>query len=153
MKIALGGDHRGHATRIELTAALGEAGHQVSNYVCQDEKTIDYPDTAFSVARGVAAGEADRGILVCGSGIGSCIAANKAQGIRAALARDEIEAEIARRYHDANILCLAVDLMGEGTAPRVVEMFLTTDFDGGRHARRIEKIKTFERGIAASGRG
>lgn len=150
MKIALGGDHRGHATLIELTAMLGTAGHALASFGIQDGKTVDYPDTAFPVARAVASGEADMGILVCGSGIGSCIAANKIKGIRAALAHDELGSEMARRHHDANVLCLAADLMGNRTIERVVEMFLATDFEGGRHARRIGKITAVEDGPAAA---
>lgn len=153
MNIALGGDHRGHATLIELTAMLGTAGHTLLSFGGEDGKTVDYPDTALPVARAVAAGEAELGILVCGSGIGSCIAANKVKGIRAALAHDELGAEMARRHHDANILCLAADLMGNRTIERVVQMFLTTEFEGGRHARRIGKITAIEEDRAATPTG
>lgn len=155
MKIAMGADHRGNATLVELTAMLGTDGHTLVIFggESDDGKTSDYPDTAFPVARAVSTGEADLGILVCGSGIGSCIAANKIKGIRAALAHDEIGAEMARRHHDANILCLAADLMGSRTIERVVETFLTAEFEGGRHARRISKITDFEEGRATPSPG
>ncbi|MEM9913534.1 MAG: RpiB/LacA/LacB family sugar-phosphate isomerase [Planctomycetota bacterium] len=144
MNIALGGDHRGHAVLVGLIASLEAEGHTLKVFGSQDGQTVDYPDTAFPVARAVASGDFERGILVCGSGIGSCIAANKIRGVRAALAHDELGAEMARRHHDANILCLAADLMGGRTIERVVEMFLISEFEGGRHARRLDKITAVE---------
>ncbi|MEM7627417.1 MAG: RpiB/LacA/LacB family sugar-phosphate isomerase [Planctomycetota bacterium] len=145
MKIALGADHRGRETLLHITAMLGTQGHELLTVDQQDiDKSVDYPDTALPVARAVAMGEAHFGILVCGSGIGSCITANKVRGIRAAQVHDEIGAEMARRHHDANILCLAADLMGHRTIERVVETFFATDFEGGRHARRIGKITAIE---------
>jgi len=139
MKIMLAADHRGRALLLELTVTLGAQGHVLESLPC-DEGALDYPDTALPVANSVAAGEADRGILICGSGIGSCIVANKVRGVRAALAHDEIGAEMARRHHDANVLCLAADLTGARIIERVVQTFLSTDFEGGRHTRRLEKI-------------
>ncbi|MEO0513692.1 MAG: ribose 5-phosphate isomerase B [Planctomycetota bacterium] len=153
MNIATGADHRGHALFIELAAMLGAAGHALMTFGNQEGKTVDYPDMALPVARAVASGEADRGILVCGSGIGSCIAANKVKGIRAAVAHDELGADMARRHHDANILCLAADLIGNRTLERVVEVFLTAEFEGGRHARRIGKITELEEGQPAAAAG
>ena len=151
MKIALGADHRGRETLLHLTAMLGTQGHALMTVGQHDgDQPVDYPDTALPVARAVADGEADFGVLVCGSGIGSCIAANKVQGIRAAQVHDEIGAEMARRHHDANILCLAADLMGHRTIERVVETFFATDFEGGRHARRIAKITSIEQTILRS---
>ncbi|MEM1107440.1 MAG: RpiB/LacA/LacB family sugar-phosphate isomerase [Planctomycetota bacterium] len=146
MRIALGADHRGDVILNKLSVSLEVAGHSLLAFNSHERRTIDYPDTAFPVAHAVAVGEADRGILVCGSGIGSCIAANKVKGVRGALALDELGAEMARRHHDANILCLAADLMGDRTIDRVVEIFLTTSFEGGRHTRRIEKINAIETG-------
>lgn len=146
MKIALGADHRGQETLLHLTAQLGAAGHELLTLGQQDkDQLVDYPDTALPVARAVAANEADLGILVCGSGIGSCIAANKVRGIRAALAHDEIGADMARRHHDANVLCIAADLTGHRIIETLVDTFLSTPFDGGRHARRIGKIAEIER--------
>jgi ribose 5-phosphate isomerase B len=145
MKIALGADHRGSDTLLHLTAVLGTAGHELQTFGSRDrDATIDYPDTAYPVARAVAGGEADVGILVCGSGIGSCIVANKVRGIRAALAHDEIGAEMARRHHDANVLCIAADLTGQRIIERLVETFFATPFEGGRHARRLGKITALE---------
>lgn len=143
MKIMLGADHRGRALLLELTVTLGVDGHELET-VGSQEGAVDYPDTALPVARAVAAGDADRGILICGSGIGSCIVANKVRGVRAALAYDEIGAEMARRHHDANILCLAADLTGHRIIERVVNVFLSTPFEGGRHARRLDKISAIE---------
>ena len=143
MKIMLGGDHRGRALLLELTVTLGAEGHDVES-VHLSEGSVDYPDTALEVARAVASGEAERGILICGSGIGSCIVANKVCGVWAALAHDDIGAEVARRHHNANVLCLAADLMGARNSERLVHAFLTTPFEGGRHARRLTKIKEIE---------
>lgn len=146
MKIALGADHRGRETLLHITAMLGTQGHELLTLgQNQDDKTVDYPDTALPVAQAVATGEAEFGILVCGSGIGSCITANKVRGIRAAQAHDEIGAEMARRHHDANILCIAADLMGHRTIERVIQTFFAADFEGGRHARRIGKIAEIEK--------
>ncbi len=144
MKIALGADHRGSQTLLELTAILGTAGHELLSFAGRGDQPVDYPDMALPVAEAVAAGQVERGILVCGSGIGSCIVANKVRGIRAALAHDEVGAEMARRHHDANILCLAADLIGHRIIERVVETFLSTEFEGGRHSRRLEKIRRIE---------
>ena len=143
MKIMIAADHRGRAMLLELTVTLGVEGRELIALPCTDG-AMDYPDTALPVARAVAAGEADRGILICGSGIGSCIVANKVRGVRAALAHDEIGAEMARRHHDANVLCLAADLTGARIIERVVHTFLGTTFEGGRHARRLEKIVEIE---------
>ncbi|MEO1235956.1 MAG: RpiB/LacA/LacB family sugar-phosphate isomerase [Planctomycetota bacterium] len=152
MKIALGGDHRGSEILLELTATLGVAGHELVTFGdVSSGKSVDYPDSAWPVAQAVAAGEVDYGILVCGSGIGSCIAANKVRGVRAAQVHDEIGADAARRHHDANVICLAADLMGRRVIDRAVEVFLTTDFEGGRHARRLGKITAIEDGVAAVG--
>lgn len=145
MKIMLAADHRGRALLLEMSVSLGGDGHEVKVVPCADDR-VDYPDTALPVARAVAAGEAERGILICGSGIGSSIVANKVAGVRAALAHDAIGAEMARRHHDANVLCLAADLTSTRIIERVVKTFLTTPFEGGRHARRLEKIVQIEAG-------
>ena len=106
--------------------------------------SVDYPDFAFQVALAVHEGRADRGILVCGTGIGMCIAANKVAGVRAAPCHDSITAEMSRRHNDANVLCLSADLLGEELIDRMVRIWLETEFEGGRHARRVEKITRFE---------
>jgi len=143
MKIMLGADHRGRGLLLELTVTLGVGGYELDAVPCA-EGALDYPDTALPVARAVAVGEAERGILICGSGIGSCIVANKVRGVRAALAHDQIGAEMARRHHDANVLCLAADLTSTRIIERVVQTFLGTSFEGGRHARRLDKIVAIE---------
>ena len=105
---------------------------------------VDYPDVAQVVARKVGSGEVDRGILICGTGLGMCIAANKIPGIRAAPCYDDITAEMSRRHNDLNVLCLSGDMLGERLVDRLVEIWLTTPFEGGRHARRIQKIAALE---------
>ena len=147
MKIALGMDHRGKDVGRVLTTGLPGLGHEVHVLGPCNEDTCDYPDVTWPVARAVAAGEADRGILVCGTGIGASIAANKVSGVRAALVHDETTAELSRRHNDANVLCLAGDaLTDEARILQIVNVWLATPFDGGRHARRVEKIAAIERG-------
>jgi ribose 5-phosphate isomerase B len=140
MKIALGADHRGHEVAAHLADLLGRLGHQVQRANRYDGKSCDYPDVAYQVARAVADESADRGILLCGSGIGMCIAANKVRGVRAALVHDEVGADMSRRHNNANVLCLPADMLGNRFIDRIVQTWLKTDFDGGRHARRVHKI-------------
>jgi ribose 5-phosphate isomerase B len=118
--------------------------HEVVDMGPPSKDSVDYPDYAFPVARAVAAGNVERGILICGTGIGMCIAANKVRGVRAAPCFDALTAEISRRHNDANIMCLSADLLGEELMERMVRIWLETPFDGGRHARRVEKIAHFE---------
>ena len=108
--------------------------------------SVDYPDFAFEVSRAVSEGRVQRGILICGTGIGMCIAANKVPGVRAAPCHDSITAEMSRRHNDANVLCLSADLLGEELIERMVRIWLETPFEGGRHARRVEKIMKYEAG-------
>ena len=110
---------------------------------------VDYPDIAADVAHKVSRGEVDRGILVCGTGLGMCIAANKVHGVRAAPCHDDITAEMSRRHNDSNILCLSADMLGERLIDRMIEIWLSTPFEGGRHARRVDKITELEREVAA----
>ncbi len=145
MKIAIGSDHRGFDVRRRLRASLEQRGHEVVDHGPTTEAPCDYPDLAFAVARDVSEGRAERGILVCGSGVGMTIAANKVAGVRAALCYDEYAAEMCRRHNDGNVLCLAADRIGEGDVDELVRLFLETEFEGGRHARRIDKIIAFER--------
>lgn len=145
MKIAVGSDHRGYEKRVRIVEFLRGAGHEVLDLGIFVREQCDYPDFAFQVALAVSEGRADRGILVCGTGIGMCIAANKVSGVRAALCYDIITAEMSRRHNDANVLCLSGDLLGDEVVLRMVKTWLETDFEGGRHARRLEKIARFER--------
>jgi ribose 5-phosphate isomerase B len=138
-------DHAGVACKAALARALRAAGHEVSDLGTHDEASVDYPDFAARGAREVAAGRAERGVFLCGTGIGVCIAANKVRGVRAANPCDEHGAEMARRHNDANVLCLGARVLEESRAWRLVERFLATPFDGGRHAGRVEKIARIER--------
>ncbi|MDZ4829859.1 MAG: ribose 5-phosphate isomerase B [Phycisphaerae bacterium] len=146
MKIALGTDHRGMAVAQSLLTHLRAEGHDITVLGECTGTSIDYPDVAFLVAKAVSQHEAERGILICGTGIGMCIAANKMRGIRAAMAQDELAAQLSRTHNDANVLCLSADLIGQTLAKRVVDVWTKTDFEGGRHQRRLNKIAAIERG-------
>jgi ribose 5-phosphate isomerase B len=145
MKIALGSDHRGFVARRRIASVLQKAGHEILDLGVENKESCDYPDFAYSVGRAVAEGRAERGILVCGTGIGMCIAANKIAGVRAALCHDSLTAELSRRHNDANVLCLSGDLLGEELMDRMIKLWLEVEFEGGRHARRLEKILDFEK--------
>jgi ribose 5-phosphate isomerase B len=145
MRIALGSDHRGYTVKQRLTAALEKLGHAVIDHgVATGDGAADYPDFAIPVSEAVGKGDADRGILICGTGFGMCIAANKVHGVRAVTCRDGIEAEMSRRHNDANVLCMSADFLGQDVIDRMVQIWLTTDFEGGRHQRRVEKIARYE---------
>jgi ribose 5-phosphate isomerase B len=144
MKIAIGSDHRGFDAKSRIVALLHQHGHEVYDAGPQVRDSVDYPDFAFEVAKAVGDSRAERGILICGTGIGMCIAANKVRGVRAAPCHDCITAEMSRRHNDANVLCLSADLLGEELIDRMLRIWLETAFDGGRHARRVEKITRFE---------
>jgi ribose 5-phosphate isomerase B len=144
MKLAIGSDHRGYHVKRRIHQFLLEHDHEVHDLGTDSEERVDYPDIALKVARLVAAGEVDRGILICGTGVGMSIAANKVAGIRATPAHDDITAELSRRHNDSNILCLSADLLGEKLINHIVGIWLTTEFDAGRHARRIQKIHRME---------
>ncbi|MCA9100537.1 MAG: ribose 5-phosphate isomerase B [Pirellulales bacterium] len=144
MRIALGSDHRGFETKTRIAERLSRAGHEVIDKGTTSAESVDYPDYASAVAHAVASGEADRGILICGTGLGMCIAANKVAGVRAAPCHDALTAELSRRHNDANILCLSSDMLGDRVIGHMVDIWLATDFEGGRHARRVEKIKALE---------
>jgi ribose 5-phosphate isomerase B len=145
MRIAVGSDHRGVGLRAKLIEYLRELGQEIVDVGTHDTREVDYPDIAAMVARKVASQEVDRGILVCGTGVGMCIVANKFPGVRAAPCHDDITAELSRRHNDLNVLCLSGDLIGEKLADRLVEIWLKTPFEGGRHARRNVKIESLER--------
>jgi ribose 5-phosphate isomerase B len=152
MRVAVGSDHRGVHVKAKIIELLRRLGHSPEDVGASTSESCDYPDVAALVARKVAAGETDRGILICGTGLGMCIAANKFHGVRAAPCHDDLTAELSRRHNDLNVLCLSADLLGERLIDRMVEIWLTTPFEGGRHARRVEKIAGLEqeaaRGIA-----
>jgi ribose 5-phosphate isomerase B len=144
MKIAIGSDHRGFSVKGRIIALLERLGHEVFDMGPASGDNVDYPDFAFQVARAVKEGQVDRGILICGTGIGMCIAANKVKGVRAAPCHDSITAEMSRRHNNANVLCLSADLLGGELLDRMVRIWLETPFDEGRHARRVGKITNFE---------
>ncbi len=144
MRIAIGNDHRGFALKEALKELLDGLGHEWVDFGCQSEEPVDYPDIARPLAEAVAAGEYERGILICGNGIGMSIAANKVKGIRAALCDDLFAARLARRHNDANVLCMGAWRIGVGLAEEIVRVFLSEDFDGGRHARRLDKVRSME---------
>jgi ribose 5-phosphate isomerase B len=145
MKIAIGSDHRGYQVKARLIELLKRLGHEVCDVGAHSAESIDYPDVAALAGRKIAAGEVERGILICGSGIGMCIAANKIPGVRAAPCHDDLTAEMSRRHNDLNLLCLSADMLGQALIDRMVEIWLATPFEGGRHARRVEKIGELER--------
>jgi ribose 5-phosphate isomerase B len=145
MKIVLGSDHRGFGVKQRLIGVLTKLGHEVRDVgVETGDGACDYPDYAIPVSETVAKGEADRGILICGTGFGMCITANKVPGIRAVSCRDPIEAEMSRRHNNANVLCMSADFLGQELIDRLVQVWLTTDFEGGRHQRRVDKISQYE---------
>ncbi|PQO35429.1 ribose 5-phosphate isomerase B [Blastopirellula marina] len=147
MRIAIGSDHRGVSVRHSIIELLKRLGHEVHDVGAFDCGSVDYPDIAAMVSQSVAAGDVDRGVLICGSGIGMAIVANKVPGVRAATCHDDLTAEMSRRHNNVNVLCLSADMLGERLIDRMVEIWLTTEFEGGRHARRIEKICEFEKRI------
>ncbi len=125
---------------------LQRLGHELVDVGPESKKSVDYPDFAFSVAKAVSDGVVERGILICGTGIGMAMAANKVRGVRACPCHDSITAEMSRRHNDANVLCLSADLLGEELIERMVRIFLTSQFEGGRHARRLNKIHALRNG-------
>jgi ribose 5-phosphate isomerase B len=145
MKIAFATDHRGAPTRNQIIEHLKKLGHEVMDFGTDSESSVDYPDYAAKVAKAVAAKQADRGILICGTGIGMAIAANKIQGIRAAVCTDEIGAKMARAHNDANVLALRGTNQNPTTNLAIVDIFLGTEFEGGRHQIRVNKIRSLER--------
>lgn len=144
MKVAIGSDHRGFAIKSRISELVRRLGHEPCDLGTHDEQSTDYPDYALAVANSVGKGEADRGVLVCGTGIGMSITANKVRGVRAALCHDDITAQASRAHNDANVLCLSADLLGEKLIDRMIEIWLATEFEGGRHGRRVDKIKDIE---------
>jgi ribose 5-phosphate isomerase B len=144
MKVAIGADHAGVALKDELKARLVAAGLEVDDLGTHGPASVDYPDFAAAVGRAVASGAAERGVLVCGSGIGVAIAANKIAGVRAANLHDLYSARLAREHNDANVVTLGARLVGAELAAEIVKVFLETPFAGGRHAGRVAKISALE---------
>lgn len=144
MKIAIGADHAGFALKEELRAALQAKGLEVKDFGTHSAESTDYPDYASAVAGAVARGECERGVLVCSTGVGMSIAANKVHGIRAALAFNEDEVSLTRQHNDANVLAMGARYVNLPQAEHLVEVFLSTEFLGGRHARRVNKMMDLE---------
>ncbi len=145
MKIAIAADHAGFVLKEQLRRKLAEDGHEVVDFGTDAAESCDYPDFAQSVARDVSQGRSDRGILVCSTGIGMAIAANKVDGVRAAPAESEDEVRLTREHNDANVLTIGARYLDEAHAIDLIHIFLNTEFAGGRHARRVAKIAQLEK--------
>ncbi|MFS0881254.1 ribose 5-phosphate isomerase B [Metabacillus niabensis] len=144
MKVAIASDHGGITIRKEIINLLEELNIEYVDFGCDCSTSVDYPDYAIPVAEKVANGEADRGILICGTGIGMSISANKVMGIRCALVHDVFSAKATREHNDSNVLAMGERVIGPGLAREIAKVWLTTPFEGGRHETRINKIKVFE---------
>jgi len=143
-RIAIGCDHRGFVLKELIVPFLQKAGHSYQDFGCYSTDSVDYPDIAQKVGEAVASGNFDQGILICNTGIGISIAANKIKGIRAALCCDVFAAQRARQHNDANVLCLRGEDIDTESALEIVKTFLATDFEGGRHVQRVNKIRALE---------
>lgn len=144
MRIAVGSDHAGYALKTQVADALRARGHEIMDFGTDSEDSVDYPDFAEPPAREVAVGAADRAVIVCGSGVGVAMVANKVAGVRAVNAHDAEEAVLSRRHNDANVLTLSGRRLRAEDAVAIAETFLETEFEGGRHARRVQKIADVE---------
>ena len=144
--LAIGCDHGGFDLMQEIIAHLEKRGVEYTNFCITECKSVDYPDIALPVAQSVAKGECEKGLLVCGTGIGMSMAANKVKGIRAACCSDHFSVKFTRLHNDANILCLGGRVIGPGVAGEMVDLFLDTEYEGGRHANRVAKISAIEEG-------
>ena len=142
--IAIGCDHRGFGLKERIMTFLQNEGYSYQDFGCYSTEPVDYPDIAQKVGEAVASGSFDQGILICSTGIGMCIAANKIKGVRAALCHNVFAAQRARQHNDANVLCLGGEDVDATVALEIVKTFLTTDFEGGRHTRRVSKIRALE---------
>jgi ribose 5-phosphate isomerase B len=145
MRVAIGADHRGVALKAKVKDMLERAGHSVEDQGAHSNESVDYPDFAAAVASRVSNGQFERGILICGTGTGMCIAANKFANVRAVNCQDELTAQMSRRHNDANVLCLPADLLGEKPIEGLITSWLDTAFEGGRHARRVDKLSQLDR--------
>ncbi len=144
MKISIASDHRGVQIKARIVQTLESNGYTVFDEGANDDEPRDYPDFAAVVADKVSQGEADRGILICGTGIGMAITANKFSGVRAAPCYDEVMVELSRRHNDLNVLCLGGDLIGDRNIDDLILLWMRTEFEGGRHARRVGKIQVID---------
>lgn len=144
MKVMITGDHAGNGIRNEVKKLLDELAIEYEDTGCSCEYSVDYPDYALPAAERVASGEFDRGIFICGTGIGMSISANKVNGIRCALVSDVYSARLTRRHNDSNVLAMGERVIGPGLAREIAQTWLETEFDGGRHANRIEKVTAYE---------
>jgi len=143
-RIAIGCDHRGFALKESIIFFLQNTGYSHQDFGCYSTESVDYPDIAQKVGKAVVSGNFDQGILICSTGIGMCIAANKIKGIRAALCHNVFAAQRARQHNDANVLCLGGEDIDTKSALEIVKIFLATDFEGGRHVQRVNKIRALE---------
>ncbi|MHC4665827.1 MAG: ribose 5-phosphate isomerase B [Planctomycetota bacterium] len=146
MKIAIGSDHRGFEAKEQIKAIIAQLGHESIDFGTNDSNPVDYPDPAYSASMAVSKKEVDMAILACATGIGMSITANKIKGIRAAICHDELNARISRDHNDANVLCISGDQTGDVLLRKIVEVWLNTEFSGGRHQRRVKKITAIEEG-------
>ena len=144
MKIALSSDHGGYALKCDIIQLLEKLGYEYEDFGCYSTDSCDYPIFGEAAARAVAEGKCDRGIVICTTGIGISIAANKVKGIRCAHCADSLEAEMTRRHNDANMMAIGAGFTGRNMAERMVEVFLTTEFEGGRHARRVAQLDAIQ---------
>ena len=144
MRIALGSDHGGFALKERITAHLEEKGYEIEDVGCYGTESCDYPRFGREAAESVASGDCERGIVICTTGIGISMTANKVKGIHCALCHDPWSAEMTRRHNDANMLAMGAAVIGGGLAERIVDVFLTTEFEGGRHERRVAKLDAIE---------
>ena len=144
MRIAIGCDHRGLNLKKVIAGLLSEEGHSYEDFGCYDTASVDYPDIGGRVAQAVTEGRFDHGILVCSTGIGMSMVANKVPGVRAALCHNIFSARRSREHNDANVLCLGEWVVGEGLAREIVSAYLGAQFQGGRHAQRLEKVREWE---------
>ena len=144
MKIAIASDHGGFDLKEQVKSWLQEMGHEAEDFGCLNKESCDYPDFGAAAARAVASGQCERGIVICTTGIGISVTANKVKGIRCALCGEPWSAEMTRRHNDANMLAMGAGVVGPLLARRIVETFLTTEFEGGRHQRRVDKITAVE---------
>ena len=145
MRIAIACDHRGYEAKELIKSILQRTGHEVVDFGANDSKSCDYPDYGIPAAISVSESQTDRGILICGSGIGMSITANKIHGIRAALCHDELTAQMSRKHNDSNVLCLPAMLINDPLISRIVDIWLETEFEGGRHDRRVKKMMEAEK--------
>lgn len=141
MKIAIGCDHGGYALKLAVKKHLEEKGYEVVDYGCHSTESVDYPVYGEKVGRAVAGGECELGVLICGTGIGISLAANRVKGVRAAVCSEPYSAEMTRRHNNANIIAFGARVVGEGTAMTIVDAFLGAQFEGGRHARRVDMLE------------